>query len=32
MSIQTFPLSKANEAMSDLQSGKVEGAAVLVLP
>lgn len=31
-SVQTFPLSKANEAMGDLQSGKVQGAAVLVVP
>jgi propanol-preferring alcohol dehydrogenase len=29
--VQTYPLSKANEAMSDLQNGKVQGAAVLVM-
>jgi len=31
-SVQTFPLSKANEAMDDLRIGKVQGAAVLVMP
>jgi len=31
-SIQTFPLSQANEAMSDFQNGNVQGAAVLVMP
>ena len=30
-SIQTFPLSQANEAMDDLRTGKVQGAAVLVM-
>jgi len=29
--VQTYPLSKANEAMSDLQHGEVQGAAVLVV-
>ena len=29
--VQTYPLSKANEAMSDLQNGKVQGAAVLAM-
>jgi alcohol dehydrogenase, propanol-preferring len=30
--VQTFPLSEANEALSDLRSGKIQGAAVLVIP
>jgi propanol-preferring alcohol dehydrogenase len=29
-STQTYPLERANEAMADLRSGRVEGAAVLV--
>ncbi len=31
-SVQTFPLAEANEAMDELRSGKVQGAAVLVMP
>ncbi|HWQ18949.1 MAG TPA: zinc-dependent alcohol dehydrogenase family protein [Methanotrichaceae archaeon] len=30
--VQTFPLDKANEALERLRSGKIEGAAVLVMP
>ncbi len=30
--VQTFPLSEANEALSDLRSGNIQGAAVLVIP
>ena len=29
--IQTFPLAEANEAMSRLRHGKLQGAAVLVM-
>ena len=29
--IQTFPLAKANEALSQLRAGKIQGAAVLVM-
>ena len=28
--VQTFPLSEANEALSRLRSGHIKGAAVLV--
>jgi D-arabinose 1-dehydrogenase-like Zn-dependent alcohol dehydrogenase len=28
--VQTFPLSEANETLSRLRSGKIQGAAVLV--
>ena len=28
--VQSYPLEKANEALADLKSGKVHGAAVLV--
>jgi len=31
-SVQTFPLSMANEALDDLRTGKVQGAAVLLMP
>ncbi len=31
-SVETFPFAKANEAMDDLRSGNVQGAAVLVMP
>jgi alcohol dehydrogenase, propanol-preferring len=27
-----YPLSSANEALSDLRSGRLQGAAVLVMP
>ena len=30
--VQTFPLDEANEALSRLRSGKIQGAAVLVTP
>ena len=30
--VQTFPLSKATEALANLQTGKVQGAAVLLMP
>lgn len=30
--VQTFPLSEANEALADLRTGKVQGAAVLLMP
>jgi propanol-preferring alcohol dehydrogenase len=30
-SVQTFSLSQVNEAMDDLRTGKVQGAAVLVM-
>jgi propanol-preferring alcohol dehydrogenase len=30
--VESYPLAKANQAMSDLQKGKVQGAAVLVMP
>lgn len=30
-SVQTFPLSEANQALSDLRTGRVQGAAVLVV-
>ncbi len=29
--VQTYPLAKANEALSDLRAGRVKGAAVLVM-
>jgi propanol-preferring alcohol dehydrogenase len=29
--IETYPLAKANEALIDLRTGKVQGAAVLVM-
>ncbi len=28
--VQTFPLSKANEALNSLREGRIQGAAVLV--
>jgi len=29
-SVRTYPLEEANEALSDLRAGRLEGAAVLV--
>jgi len=31
-SVQLFPLNKANDALAHLRSGKLEGAAVLIMP
>lgn len=31
-SVQTYPLERANEALDDLRHGRVQGAAVLVMP
>ncbi|MGD0232598.1 MAG: zinc-dependent alcohol dehydrogenase family protein [Syntrophorhabdales bacterium] len=30
--VQLFPLDRANEALADLRSGKIQGAAVLLMP
>jgi len=30
--IQTFPLSEANQALTNLRTGKLQGAAVLIMP
>jgi len=31
-SVQTFPFSEANEALTHLRTGKLQGAAVLTMP